>query len=120
MGLWNRIASLFGGRSTTGSRYRMVYALNYRCKEPVSGQVDLFNELSRAEEGSGFQVRKVLHTSGAQRCFSEVEIWLHFDKNKNVIEHEVTGGKWLDADEFEAEQARFEQALIEKEQETDA
>lgn len=86
-----------------------IYALCNRGKEPVSGSVDLFNELS-LDDGDGpdaYYVRKVLHTTGQSRNFGEVEVELWFDKNKQLERHEVVGGRWLEAEEYEQELARF-------------
>ena len=48
-----------GGGS--GNRTLNIYVLSQRCREPIAGQVDLFNELSRTEdEGDG-----VLYAQGA-------------------------------------------------------
>ncbi|RIK38423.1 MAG: hypothetical protein DCC55_21235 [Chloroflexi bacterium] len=86
-----------------------VYLLSRRCNEPIAGQVDLLNELSLTEEGSdhAYYSRKVFSTSGRNRCFDQVEVELWFDQNKNVVEHQVQGGRWLDQAEYEQELARF-------------
>lgn len=66
------------------------------------------NSLSREEDSDAqFYTRKVLQGSGQNRCFTQVEVELWFDRNKKVIRHEVSGGRWLTADEYETELARF-------------
>ena len=103
-----RFANLFKGGGS-GNRMLTVYALSRRCDEPVAGQIDLFNELSRTEDegDSTFYTRKVLHTSGEKRCFDQVEVELWFDRNKNISNHDVTGGRWLEEHEYAEELARF-------------
>ena len=55
MGFFAKIMAAFSGKAPTGSdRYLPVYALDHRCREPISGQVDLLNELSLAEEEGGY------------------------------------------------------------------
>ncbi len=110
MSFLKRITSLFsGGRSSAGSdRMLPIYVLSRRCNEPIAGQIDLMNELSQAEEDSGFYTRKVLHTSGERRCFDQVEVEIWFDGNKRISHHEVVGGRWLSAEEYEAELARID------------
>ncbi len=112
MGLFSRIAALFTGKAPGGSnRYLPVYVIDHRCREPIAGQVDLLNELSLAdEEGGGYYVRKVLHTSGERRCFGQVEVQLWLDGKKQITNHEVQGGRWLTADEYDAEVARQAEA----------
>lgn len=111
MNLLKRLASLFsggGGIPSGDKRYLTIYALSRRCNEPVSGQVDLLNELSKPDEGEyAYYTRKVLHTSGEHRCFSQVEISLYFNQDKRVMHHEVEGGRWLTSDEYAVELARF-------------
>ena len=118
MGLFSRIAALFTGKAPGGSnRYLPVYVIDHRCREPIAGQVDLLNELSLAdEEGGGYYVRKVLHTSGERRCFGQVEVQLWLDSKKQITNHEVQGGRWLTADEYDAEVARQEAEAAEESQ----
>lgn len=112
MSFWERIASLFKGGGSSGNRLLDIYVLSRRCNEPIAGQVDLFNELSRTEEDGGdtFYTRKVLHTSGDTRCFDQVEVHLWFNRNKQLAHYDVEGGRWLEREEFDAELARFHAA----------
>ena len=105
------LSKLFGplfGRAPTGNdRYLPVYVLSHRCREAVAGQIDLMNEVSLDDEGSGgYYVRKVLHTAGRGRCFAEVEVEVWLDSRKRVERYEVHGGRWLTADEYAAELER--------------
>ncbi|MFO7631493.1 MAG: hypothetical protein R6W76_03080 [Caldilinea sp.] len=111
MGFFSRIMAALSGKAPSGSnRYVPIYVLDHRCREPIEGQIDLLNELSLAEEeGAGYFVRKVLHTSGASRCFGQVEVQVWLDSKKQIKQHEVQGGRWLTADEYAAEVARQEQ-----------
>ncbi len=112
MGFFSRIMAAFTGKAPRGSdRYLPIYVLDHRCREPIAGQIDLLNELSLAEEeGGGYYVRKVLHTSGASRCFGQVEVQLWLDGKKQIKQHEVQGGRWLTAEEYTAEVDRQVQA----------
>jgi hypothetical protein len=103
----NFLKKLFGGPARGDDRLTSIYVMSYRCKEPLEGKVDLFNELSKDDDGKGYYVRKVLHTSGRDRCFSEVEVQLWFDSKKQVSDHDVSGGRWLTADEYDEELAIF-------------
>jgi hypothetical protein len=108
MSFWSRISKLITGGASSDDRSLPIYVLSKRCNEPIAGQVDLFNELSRTEDDdSGYFTRKVLHTSGDNRCFDQVEVNLWFDGNKRLKNHEVSGGRWLEADEYDAELARY-------------
>lgn len=107
MNFLKRLASLFSGKSTPAQRQFTVYVLSHRCQEPIAGQVDLLNELSQTDEGNGYYVRKVYSTSGHKRCFGQVEVELWFDANKQLSQHEVQGGRWLETAEYEQELVRF-------------
>jgi hypothetical protein len=109
MNFLRQLGRLFGGGGGgSANRYLTVYVMSRRCREPINGQVDLFNEVSAVEEGDhAFYTRKVLHTSGERRCFDQVEVSLYFDQNKKLVRHEVTGGSWLTEAEYETELARF-------------
>ena len=99
----NFLKRLFNPRPRQDNRFFTVYAISHRCKEPLTGQVDMLNELSTDEESdAAFFTRKVLHTSGEDRCFASVEVMLWFDRNKNLLRSDVAGGRWLDAQEYAA------------------
>jgi hypothetical protein len=107
MGFFSKLMAAFSGKAPSGSdRYLPLYVIDHRCREPITGQVDLLNELSLAEEEGGYYVRKVLHTSGKSRCFGQVEVELWLDSKKQVTRHEVQGGRWLTAEEYTAELER--------------
>ena len=97
-----------GGRSGGSDRQTFVlYVMDHRCREPMRGEVNLLSELSKGDDGSEFYVRKVLHTSGNKRCFGQVEVQLWFDSRKTLLRHQVSGGKWLSAEEYTAALERF-------------
>lgn len=109
MNFLQRLAAFFRGGGGPTNRYLTVYVLSRRCREPIAGQVDLLNELSLSDDDAyQYYARKVFHTSGANRCFGQVEVTLHFDGNKRVVEHDVQGGSWLTRDEYDAELAAFQ------------
>jgi hypothetical protein len=110
MNFLKSLVSLFGGGGAqrADKRYLTIYVLSRRCNEPISGQVDLLNELSKPDEGDyAYYTRKVLHTSGEHRCFSQVEINIYFNQDKQIVHHEVEGGRWLTSEEYNTELMRF-------------
>ena len=111
MQLLKGLKSLFGGGSSSpkaSSRQTFpIFVQDHRCGEPVRGEVNLLNELSSGDEEAAFYCRKVLHTSGKHRCFSQMEVQVWFDSKKNLVRHQVSGGKWLSAEEYAAALERF-------------
>jgi hypothetical protein len=105
MGFLQRLAALFGGRPPQAdTRFLPLYVHSRRCNEPIAGRLDLLNEVSAAEdgaEGAVWYARKVFHTSGRGRCFDQVEVELWLDGSKQILRKEVTGGLWLERDEYD-------------------
>jgi hypothetical protein len=105
---FQRLSNLFsGGGQRSDDRFLTVYVLSHRCREPIAVRVDMHNELSRTDGDQGYYVRKVIHTSGAKRCFDQVELELWLDGKGNVANHDVQGGRWLEEADYAAELARF-------------
>ena len=108
MSLLKRIASFFTGRPSSGSRNLTVYVLSTRCSEPLSAEVDTLNALSGSDDGdAALYTRKVIQGTGKNRCFAQVEVELWFDSGRKLIRHAVSGGRWLTAEEYAVELARF-------------
>lgn len=108
MSLLKRIASLFTGRPASGSRNLTIYVLSKRCNEPLSAEVDTLNALSGSDDGdASYYTRKVIQGTGRNRCFTQVEVELWFNSQRALLRHEVSGGRWLTAEEYDAELERF-------------
>jgi multidrug efflux pump subunit AcrA (membrane-fusion protein) len=109
MAFFSRLLNSLKGKPPMGDdRYLTIYVWGNRCREPIAAQVDLMNELSLTDDGDGsYYVRKVVHSAGKHRCFDQVEVELRLDAKKRVADHTVTGGRWLTAQEYEAEVARL-------------
>jgi hypothetical protein len=108
MAFFSRFLNSLKGKPPTGDdRYLAIYVWSNRCREPIAGQVDLMNETSLTDAGDGsYYVRKVIHSSGKHRCFDQVEVELWLNDKKRVVNQAVTGGRWLTAQEYDAEVAR--------------
>lgn len=109
MSFFKKLAQLFtGGGSASNRRMLTIYVLSRRCNEPLSADIDLLNSLSQSEEDDAtYYTRKVIQSSGANRCFSQVEVELWFDAARNLSRHAVQGGTWLTEAEYAAEVERF-------------
>lgn len=115
MGFFSRLLDSMKGKPPTGDRrYYAIYVLSTRCREPIAGQVDLLNEVSLDDDGKGYYGRKVLHTSGKNRCFGQVEVELWFDMGKRLLRQEVQGGRWLTPAEYAVELAQWEAAMAQQ------
>ena len=109
MSFLKKLASLFSGGGGGGDRAFPIYVFSNRCREPIMAEIDLVNSLSRDEENDDkYYTRKVLQGSGKNRCFTQVEVEIWFDRGKKVSHYEVSGGRWLTQEEYEEELIRFE------------
>lgn len=115
MSLFSKLLNALKGKPPSGSdRYIPIYVYSNRCREPLAAQIDIMNEISRDDDYKGYFVRKVLHTSGKNRCYGQVEIEVWLDSEKRIVRQEVTGGRWLTQEEYQAELARQAEAAEEE------
>lgn len=104
----NFLKKLFsGGDSDYKDDGIYIYVQPRACEEVIQVRLDPRNELS-AKEGGGYFVRKIAR--GNHRCFGPVEMVLHFDSNRKLVESEVEGGELVD----EAAYKRWQRELEEK------
>jgi hypothetical protein len=90
------LSRLFGSgtasRSADGGVYIRVKC--DACGEVVQARINPNSELSLAEEGEGYFVRKVLV---GRQCFRPIEVRVHYaDLGRKEISREVKGGTSVD------------------------
>jgi hypothetical protein len=99
--LFKRLTRLFA--PSASSVDRSIYPITAqcsRCGEIISTPVDMRNDLSAEyDEATGattYISRKVL--MGRQRCFQQIEVTLRFDGGHKLLDREITGGKFVEAE----------------------
>jgi hypothetical protein len=75
-----------------------IYVRCLRCREILSTRINLHNDLSMQDDDTYF-ARKTLVGDGENRCFQKIEVSLSFDQDRNLMDHEVSGGLWLTPEE---------------------
>lgn len=66
-----------------------------RCGETIRARIDLRNDLSiNYDAGNTYYCRKVI--IGEKRCYQPIEVELTFDKNKKIINRQISGGVFID------------------------
>jgi hypothetical protein len=102
MGFLKKIFGIFSGASSRsrGGSFEIAVRCS-RCGEVIHSRIDLANDLS-AEYGEGDQetvyiCRKVL--IGKKGCYAPIEILLHFDAARNLMDRQITGGKFAEKEE---------------------
>ena len=106
MSILKKISSIFsgtGGRGSGDDDYN-VYVQCLRCKEHLSTRIFINRDLSEKDE-DGYITQKTLVGDGKSRCFQRIEVVLHFDAKKNMIDREITGGKFITAEDYESGKA---------------
>lgn len=105
----NFLKNLFGGggsRPETDGRGQLFYVKPHRCDDVLRVRVDMANDLSLTDDGSGYWVRKMA-SSGNYKC-TQVELTLYFDNNRRLRESEVQGGQLVTRDDYDQWQAAQE------------
>jgi hypothetical protein len=92
MGFFKKL--LGGGPAPIKSSFYEFSVACNRCGEVIEGKVNLNNDLSMEDDGTGYYVRKVVMGSG--HCFQSIEVELHFDADRKLIEKKAEGGKFIE------------------------
>jgi hypothetical protein len=82
-----------GGSDTTGF---FVYVQCDRCQEQLRLRIIKQHDLNYSADG--FVWRKTIVDS---RCFQQIPVVAHFDRNLNLIGHEIAGGHFITREEYE-------------------
>jgi hypothetical protein len=91
------LKNLFGGGSARPEkRYYTFKVKCNRCGEVIEGRVDLDNDLSLEYEDDStyYIVRKGL--IGNNRCFQQIEVEMKFNSDRQLIEQQAQGGKFVE------------------------
>ncbi len=97
----NFLKKLFGGGNTgRDDRGTYYYVKPHRCDDILRVRVDMSNDLSLTDDGSGYWVRK-LASSGNYKC-NQVEVTLYFDNNRRLQDNELNGGKMVERADYDA------------------
>jgi hypothetical protein len=100
MGFFKQLGKLFAPRPKSDPWVLWLNVVCNRCGETIQGRVDLRNDLSiqYVEDGGvAYYTRKVLMGEG--HCFQRVEVELTFDKDRQLMERKISGGKFVEEKE---------------------
>jgi hypothetical protein len=103
MSLLEKISKYLSSSSGGDDAGYLVYVRCNRCDEPLRARVNLHNDLSvdyQGRKGKTYHCRKTL--VGRQGCFQRIEIELSFDGNRKLIERDISGGTFIEVDEYSA------------------
>ena len=93
------LRKLFGGGGGARSDSIDVYVRPKMCDQILHLNINTRDQLSLNDSEDGYWVRKVANNP---RCPFEVEVILHFDKNKRLLDREITDGEFVDEAAYQA------------------
>ena len=103
MSFLKNFGKIFSTRAPDPDRALFLYVQCRKCGEKLRARVDTYNELTPDYNGSSDQAasyfcRKVL--VGEKLCYQPIELRLKFDKNRKLVDKQVSGGKFISAEEY--------------------
>jgi hypothetical protein len=106
MSFLKKIASALSPKSAEDGDVLWVYVRCDKCGEAIKTRLDLRHDLTPSFNDEGrvaeYVVRKVL--IGSQRCFEPIEVKLTFDAQRRVTSREITGGQFINKEEYEGDE----------------
>jgi hypothetical protein len=93
----NILKKLLGGSASGGDQDGLYYYVRAkRTGEVIQIRLHRYNDLSMSDSG-GYYTRKLIV---GQRSFDRIEAEFYFDKNRNFVSAEVSGGELVDRDDY--------------------
>lgn len=99
----NFLKSLFSGPPSDRGLY--LYVKPKACQEILRIRIDTSNDLSLADSGDGYFVRKMAR---GNRCPFPVEMQIYFDKNRRMTDKQIENGEFVSQEEYDAFMAEKE------------
>ena len=89
------LKKLFSGASLAPQSTFHPFAVKCnRCGEVIESHINLNNDLSLEDDGSGYFTRKTLTGNG--KCFQRIEVEMKFEASKQLIEKHAQGGTFVE------------------------
>jgi hypothetical protein len=98
MSLFKKISGMFSSSSSAGDDHTLCVKVKCsRCGEIIQARIDLHNDLSIDYDDAGGESNYICRKTliGEERCFQRVEVTLKFDKNRQLIDQDITGGVFM-------------------------
>ena len=101
MGLIDRISKYLSSSSSEDSKVYWVYVRCNRCGEQLRSRINLSDDLSIDYQGGNDQTYHSRKTIvGGTGCFERIRVELKFDMNRKLIDRQIAGGEFIEADEY--------------------
>ena len=103
MSLFDKISEYFRSSNAVDEDGYLIYVRCNRCNEPLRIRVNLRHDLSidyDAPKDQSYFCRKIL--VGSSGCFERIEIELTFNHKKKLVTRDISGGTFINKEEFDA------------------
>ncbi len=106
MGIFKKIGKILSPPPTSREQGLYLYVQCSKCGEKLHTRIDLQHDLTPEYSNSSdltvsYFCRKEL--IGEKLCYQPIELQLKFDLNRRLTDQSISGGKFIDQAEFEAE-----------------
>lgn len=103
MSFLKNFGKIFSSAPARSERSLLLYVQCSKCGEKLRARVDVWNDLTaeydgKSDSAASYHCRKVL--VGDKRCYQPIELTLKFDKNHQLVEKHIHGGRFIDEAEF--------------------
>ena len=101
MSLLDKLSRFFSPSGWKDEAAYWIYVRCSRCGEKLRTRINLFNDLS-IDFNDGGETRYICRKTlvGSQMCFQRVEVVLIFDGQRRITEREISGGEFIDENEY--------------------
>jgi hypothetical protein len=105
MGILDKLSRFFSSSSGGDEDAYWVYVRCSRCDEKLRTRISLYNDLS-VDFNNGGEIRYICRKTlvGSQRCFQRIEVILYFDSQRVLTDRDISGGMFIDEDEYLADE----------------
>jgi hypothetical protein len=104
MSFLKKLSDLFNSQDDNDSSGYWIHVRCGKCGEFLKTRIDLEHDLTTLYGESGeialFTRKTMVGSSG---CFQRIEIELGFNQHRRLVNREISGGSFIDPDEFLAE-----------------
>jgi hypothetical protein len=99
MNLLEKMKTFFAANTGTDSMVLYLYVKCKRCGTPVAVRVDLRNDPSLDDEGTGYILRKEIMDN---KCFALIHAELQMDARRNIVTKTIDLGEFITREQYEA------------------
>lgn len=101
MSFLEKLSQLFSSSSNDEAAH-WVYLRCSKCGEKLRTRVNLYNDLSIEYDEGGKAANYICRKTvvGSQGCFQRLEVVLKFDSKRKLFERDISGGSFIEQEEY--------------------